>query len=112
MDRRTLGSFGMRVPAIGMGTLHSFDTDENRAPLVTEALQAGMDLFDCSPMYGKAEATLARAIAGRRELVIIATKVWATSEAEGKEQAARAVNLFGSIDIYQVHNLVAWQENL
>jgi aryl-alcohol dehydrogenase-like predicted oxidoreductase len=112
MERRELGRIGIQFPVIGMGTWRTFDTTENRRPLVTAAIDAGIDLFDSSPMYGRAEDTLARAIEGRRERVMIATKVWTDDEDEGRRQAERALGLFGHIDIYQVHNLVNVREQL
>jgi aryl-alcohol dehydrogenase-like predicted oxidoreductase len=45
-----------------MGTWQTFDTAEDRGPIVAEALAAGIDLFDSSPMYGRAETTLAKAL--------------------------------------------------
>ncbi|MGA7913527.1 MAG: aldo/keto reductase [Candidatus Dormiibacterota bacterium] len=106
MERRKLGRTGIEVPAIGMGTWRTFDTSDDRRTLVTAAIDAGIDLFDSSPMYGRAEDMLARAVEGRREKVVIATKVWTPDAAEGRQQAERALGLFGHVDIYQVHNLV------
>ncbi len=43
----------------------------------------------------------------------MATKVWASSAREGRQQVDRAMRLFnGVVDIYQVHNLVNWREHL
>ena len=89
-----------------MGTWRTFDTDADRRPLVEAAIEAGIELFDSWPMYGKAEATLARALTGIRDRVQVATKVWTPSAAEGRAQADRALRLFGHVDVYQVHNLV------
>jgi aryl-alcohol dehydrogenase-like predicted oxidoreductase len=106
MDRRHLGSTSIEVPAIGMGTWRTFDVGEDRRPLVALALTSGIDLFDSSPMYGLAETTLARALEGARERVLVATKIWAAGAEEGKEQADHALRLFGHVDVYQVHNLL------
>ena len=106
MERRRLGKSALTVAVIGMGTWRTFDTDADRRPLVDAAIDSGIDLFDSSPMYGKAEATLARAVVGMRERVQIATKIWTAGAAEGRAQADRALRLFGHVDVYQVHNLV------
>lgn len=106
MQRRRLGATSIEVPAIGMGTWRTFDTNEDRRPLVETALEAGMDLFDSSPMYGRAESTLARALEGIRDRVIVATKIWTGGADEGERQAQHAVELFGHVDVYQVHNLL------
>jgi aryl-alcohol dehydrogenase-like predicted oxidoreductase len=101
-----------------MGTWRTFDVagaaaQEQRTALVAGALQGGARLFDSSPMYGQAEAVLARALEGRRGEALIATKVWATSAAEGREQIARALGMYGGrVDVYQVHNLMGWREHL
>ena len=89
-----------------MGTWRTFDTDDDRRPLVDAAIESGIDLFDSSPMYGRAQVTLARALKGIRERVIVATKIWTSSADEGRAQADHALKLFGKIDVYQVHNLV------
>jgi aryl-alcohol dehydrogenase-like predicted oxidoreductase len=106
MDRRRLGRSDVTVPAIGMGTWRTFDTDEDRRPVVEVAIASGIDLFDSSPMYGRAEITLARALAGIRKRVVVATKIWTSSAEEGAAQADHMLRLFGYVDIYQVHNLV------
>lgn len=106
MERRRLGTSELTVPAIGMGTWRTFDTDEDRRPAVEAAVESGIDLFDSSPMYGRAEATLARALEGRRHRVQVATKIWTASAEEGRGQADHALRLFGWVDVYQVHNLV------
>jgi aryl-alcohol dehydrogenase-like predicted oxidoreductase len=64
-------------------------------------------------MYGEAERVLSQTIGERRSRALIATKVWTSSPAEGRRQISRAMQLFGDlIDIYQIHNLVAWREQL
>jgi diketogulonate reductase-like aldo/keto reductase len=95
-----------------MGTWQTFDTEQDRTPIVDEALSVGMNLVDSSPMYGRAEQTLVRALKGRRDRAIIATKIWTSSPTEGREQANHALRLFGRVEIYQVHNLVNWPAQL
>src|SRR2546423_1771977 len=87
-----------------MGTWQTFDTAADRGPMVDEALAAGINLFDSSPMYGRAEDTLAQALDGRRDEAIIATKIWTDSESEGREQAEHAANFVGRIRVFQGHN--------
>ena len=106
MERRHLGRSALTVPVIGMGTWRTFDTDEDRRPVVEAAIASGIDLFDSSPMYGRAEATLARALEGNRKRVQVATKIWTASAEEGRAQADFALRLFDWVDVYQVHNLV------
>jgi diketogulonate reductase-like aldo/keto reductase len=40
-----------------------------------------------------------------------ATKIWARSVEEGREQYRRQVDWFGRVEIEQIHNLVLWREH-
>jgi len=75
-------------------------------------LDAGYRVFDSSPMYRGAEASLAAALAGRREAASIATKIWAGSVEEGRDQYRRQCEWFGRVEIEQIHNLVAWEQHV
>jgi aryl-alcohol dehydrogenase-like predicted oxidoreductase len=87
--------------------------EEDARARVREALATGANLFDSSPMYGEAERVLGMALDGRRDGSLIATKVWTRSAEDGRRQMARALRFFGGrIELYQVHNLVAWQDHL
>jgi aryl-alcohol dehydrogenase-like predicted oxidoreductase len=115
MEQRTLGGTGIDVPVIGMGTWQTFDVREARVvqPVTDAALAHGTRLFDSSPMYGAAEHVLAQTLGARRREAIIATKVWAGSAREGREQIRRALDWYGGlIDVYQIHNLEAWETHL
>ena len=118
MDTRALGRSGLSVPAVGMGTWSTFDVrgsrEERHARAVVDtALEQGAALFDSSPMYGEAERVLGAALEGRRARALVATKVWARTGPDGREQCARSLRLFGGrIDLYQIHNLVNWREHL
>jgi diketogulonate reductase-like aldo/keto reductase len=107
MEERRLG------PVVGLGTWNTFAGDRDLARVVVgTALEAGCRLFDSSPMYGGAEESLGLALPERRAEAIVATKIWAGSVAEGREQFADQLRWFGRVEIEQVHNLVAWQEHL
>lgn len=120
MDRRTLGSTGLECGVIGLGTWRTFDISlsshaemDARQAVVRSSLDAGVDLFDSSPMYGRAEAVLGRTLQGYRERVLVATKVWAPAVSQGRQQIEEALRHFGGlVDVYQIHNLVSWQEYL
>lgn len=117
MEERPLGSTGMLVPVVGMGTWKTFDVEGSarnaRRRLVAEALDLGVRLYDTSPMYGAAEGVLADAVRARRDEAIVATKVWATSLEEGERQVEHALHLYGGeIEVIQVHNLRLWREHV
>jgi aryl-alcohol dehydrogenase-like predicted oxidoreductase len=100
---------------IGMGTWQTFDVrDPAQVQPVTDAVIAhGGTFFDSSPMYGNAERVLAATLGRRRRVAIVATKVWAGSAREGREQIRQALAWYGDlVDLYQIHNLQAWQTHL
>ena len=116
MQYRILGRTGLRVSAVSMGTWKAFDVQGERAieqvgRLVTEALACGVNLFDTAPMYGEAESVLGRALRGRREDVIIATKVLATDRASAQRRIEVSFQKLQVevIDLMQVHNMAAWR---
>ncbi len=81
MKTRTLGRHGPTVSAIGLGCMgmSAFygQTDESEsAATIHRALDLGCNLLDTSDMYGPHtnERLVGRAIAGRRDEVVLATK--------------------------------------
>jgi diketogulonate reductase-like aldo/keto reductase len=64
-------------------------------------------------MYGEAERVLAVALGERRQDVLVADKVWTSSAREGRQQIRNALDWYdGTVDIYQIHNLVAWRDHV
>ena len=107
MEERRLG------PVVGLGTYRTFAGDAALAARVVDtALDAGVRLFDSSPMYGGAERALGEALRDRRDGTVVATKIWARRADEGRRQYEAQRAFFGRVEIEQVHNLVSWQEHL
>ena len=117
MERRTLGTDGPEIPVVGLGTWQVLDVGPDEAPfrhkVVDAALAAGANLFDSSPMYGRAEKVLADALQDRRDDAFVATKVWTPDATAGVGQIERSLEWFGGrVDCFQVHNLVGWRLHL
>ncbi len=81
LESRELGSGGLRVSALGLGCMslsgvYGESTDEEAISLIGYALDQGVTLLDSADMYGwgQNEELLGRAIAGRRNEVVLATK--------------------------------------
>ncbi len=116
--QRALGRSGLIVPAVSMGTWRTFDVrgvaaEQQAHTIVDEALAVGARFIDSSPMYGEAERVLGQALANRRTDALVATKVWTPDAEEGRAQIERALDYFGGhVDLYQIHNLVAWRTHL
>jgi aryl-alcohol dehydrogenase-like predicted oxidoreductase len=112
MEQRSFGGTGLEVPVIGLGTWRTYDVRgaeaDARQAVTDAALETRAAFFDSSPMYGEAERVLGRTLEGRRGRALIATKVWASDDAEADQQIEAALGYFGGrVDVYQVHNLLA-----
>ena len=127
METRLLGRSGLRVSALGFGTM-TFGGEGFFAPVgniqVEEArrqieicLEAGVNLFDTADVYsvGKSESILGQALGARRKDVLIATKVFGRmgerpndvglSRAHIMEACEASLRRLGTdyIDLYQAH---------
>jgi aryl-alcohol dehydrogenase-like predicted oxidoreductase len=76
---RTLGSSGPDVSVVGLGcnNFGSRVNDEGTREVVDAALEAGITLLDTADVYGNrggSEAALGKALKGRRDRVVLATK--------------------------------------
>jgi aryl-alcohol dehydrogenase-like predicted oxidoreductase len=118
LERRDLGTSGVEVPVVGLGTWQVLDVrgreEESRHEVVRAALEEGANLFDSSPMYGEAERVLGDALRKfGRDRAIVATKVWTSNDREAERQIERSLGYFGGrVELYQVHNLVAVERRL
>ena len=117
MEQRAFGSTGIELPVVGLGTWQVFDIgpdEEHRAgDVVAAAFDGGTRVVDSSPMYGRAEAVLGRAMGARRAEAFVATKIWTPSPEEARRQLAAQLAFYGEhVELEQIHNLVNWRAYL
>src|ERR1700738_569562 len=89
-ERRRRGKAGPEVSAIGLGCMslsgvYGTSDDEAGMALIHRALDLGVDHFDSSDMYGwgQNEELLGRALKGRRDGIVIASKFGQTRRPGG-----------------------------
>lgn len=81
MEKRALGRQGLAVSALGLGCMgmsqsYGVPDDTESIATVHRALELGCSFFDTAEMYGPwtNEELLGRALAGRRDQAVVATK--------------------------------------
>jgi aryl-alcohol dehydrogenase-like predicted oxidoreductase len=119
MRYRTLGRTGIKVSPYALGTLMFATSVGNPDPddsirIIHKALDAGINFVDTADAYGDAEEIVGKALEGRRDNVVLATKVsrpmgedpnqqgasrrWIVTEVENSLRRLRTDH----IDLYQI----------
>ena len=108
MERRPFGPVPRDVAVIGQGTWY---IDEAHRPTAVAALRRGLDLgmthIDTAEMYGDAETVVGEAITGRRDEVLLVSKVPPGHASRAGTIAAREQSLArlrtDRLDCYLLH---------
>jgi len=92
IEQRNLGKTSIKVSALGLGLMsmsgvYGNANDEESIGVIHYALERGINFLDSADMYGWGhnETLLGRALKGRRDKVIVATKFGQVKLADGKQ---------------------------
>jgi aryl-alcohol dehydrogenase-like predicted oxidoreductase len=121
MQYRTLGRTGVQVSSLVLGAMNfgaiGHTTQDDATAIIDAALDGGINLIDTADMYsnGESEELVGKAIAGRRDDIVLATKAampmgdernhrgssrrWLVTELDN---SLRRLNV-DHVDLYQVH---------
>jgi aryl-alcohol dehydrogenase (NADP+) len=119
MQYRTLGRTGIEVSPYALGTLMLAtamgNASEDSARIIGKALDAGINVVDTADAYGDSEDVVGKALEGRRDDVVLATKFsrptgqdpnhqgasrrWIVTAVENSLRRLRTDH----IDLYQLH---------
>src|SRR6185295_12631278 len=127
MERRELGTSGLVVSAVGLGCMgmsqsYGAGDDEESIRTIHRAVDLGVTLLDTAESYGKGanETLVGRAIRGRRDEVVLATKFGlvpnpaggTSTEVDGRPERVRpcceaSLRRLGVdvIDLYYLHRI-------
>jgi aryl-alcohol dehydrogenase-like predicted oxidoreductase len=121
MQYRTLGRTGVQVSSLVLGAMNfgaiGRTTQDEATAIVGAALDAGINLIDTADMYsnGESEEMVGKAIAGRRDDIVLATKAGLPMGDERNHQGSsrrwlvteldNSLRRLGvdHVDLYQVH---------
>jgi len=115
MEKRKIGSLAVSIVGLGCNNFGGRLDYDGTLAVVDAALDAGINFLDTADIYGKtqSEELLGRALAGRRDKVILATKFGMEVDAQRKgakpdyvrraaEDSLRRLKT-DFIDLYQLH---------
>jgi aryl-alcohol dehydrogenase-like predicted oxidoreductase len=125
MQYRNLGSSGLKVSAIGLGTNQfggKVDLETTR-DIIAAAIDAGVNFIDTADIYqeGRSEEYIGKSLTGKRTTALIATKVYGkVGDGPNDRGASRQHIMHGVeaslrrlqtnyIDLYQIH---VWDEEV
>jgi aryl-alcohol dehydrogenase-like predicted oxidoreductase len=121
MQYRTLGRTGVQVSTLSLGAMNfgaiGRTTQDDATAIIDAALQAGVNMIDTADFYsqGESEQLVGRAIASRRDDVVLATKAFLPMGEERNHRGASRRWLVTAlddslrrlgvehVDLYQVH---------
>ncbi|MCX5414484.1 aldo/keto reductase [Streptomyces sp. NBC_00059] len=121
MQYRTLGRTGVQVSTLALGAMNfgsiGRTTQDEATAIVDAALEAGINLIDTADMYGEGESEemVGKAVAGRRDDIVLATKATMPMGDERNHRGAsrrwlvteldNSLRRLGvdHVDLYQIH---------
>jgi aryl-alcohol dehydrogenase-like predicted oxidoreductase len=121
MQYRTLGRTGVQVSSLVLGAMNfgkiGRTTQDEATAIVDAALEAGINLIDTADMYsqGESEEMVGKAIVGRRDDIVLATKASLPMGEERNHQGSsrrwlvteldNSLRRLGvdHVDLYQIH---------
>jgi aryl-alcohol dehydrogenase-like predicted oxidoreductase len=121
MQYRTLGRTGVQVSTLVLGAMNfgaiGRTTQDEATAMVDAALEGGINLIDTADMYGQgqSEEMVGKAISGRRDDIVLATKAYMPMGDERNHKGAsrrwlvteldNSLRRLGveHVDLYQIH---------
>lgn len=118
IPRRPMGKTGLNTSIIGVGGYHlgSAEDEKTAKRMVDEAIDAGINFFDNCWDYheGKSEEWMGSALEGKRDKVILMTKVCTHGRGKDKamemlEQSLRRLKT-DHLDVWQIHEVIHYND--
>jgi predicted aldo/keto reductase-like oxidoreductase len=108
MEKIRLGKTGMMVTRLGFGGIPIQRLKEDEAvAVVKRCLELGINFYDTANAYTTSEGFIGKAIAGRREGLVLATKSTSRNPEKVMKHLQLSLERLGvdTIDLYQLHGV-------
>jgi len=108
MEKVRLGRTEMMVSRVGFGGIPiQRDSEEESIVVVRRCIELGVNFIDTANAYTTSEGRIGKAISGRREGLILATKTHERTSEGIENHLQQSLKQLGveSIDLYQFHNV-------
>ena len=108
MDEMRLGRTGMMVSKLGFGGIPIMRVPEDEAvAVVQKCLDLGITFLDTANAYTTSEASIGKAVKGKREKLVVATKSASRSREGLERHLSMSLDRLGLdyIDLYQFHRV-------
>lgn len=117
METRRIGALEVSIVGLGCNNFGGRIDEVRTREVIDAAIEAGITLFDTADNYGGSlsETFIGRALVGRRDRVVLATKFGGWDQTAGRETGGSAANVRASveasllrlatdrIDLFQLH---------
>ena len=102
MEYGNLGNAGVKVSRLCLGTMMfgGATNEQDSIEIIHRAMDDGINFIDSANVYndGEAESILGKAVSGRRDRVVIATKVFGARGDGPNDQGNSRVHIFNEVE--------------
>jgi predicted aldo/keto reductase-like oxidoreductase len=112
MNSVILGKTGLKVPRVGFGGIPIQRLSEAEAvEVVQRCLDLGVTFLDTANAYSTSESRIGKAISGRREELVVATKTAGRDRATAEQHLQLSLTRLAcsTIDLWQFHNVSSFE---
>ena len=102
MEYRNLGNAGVKVSRLCLGTMMfgGATNEQDSIEIIHRAMDDGINFIDSANVYndGEAESVLGKAVSGRRDRMVIATKVFGARGDGPNDQGNSRIHIFNEVE--------------
>lgn len=110
LPTRRLGKINFQASILGLGAQHLGDDNVEQSLVdrfVAEAIDNGLNYFDCAPPYNRCEERIGKALKGKRDKVFLVSKVECNARGDAEYQIKDSLRKLQTdyLDCVHLHNV-------